>query len=357
MSQPVNDDSSKVRSAALSSEPGGLIPVARDLAKEVTDDDVPGLAAEVAYHAIFSIPALIVVLLALAAIIDASADVDLSERLQETITDSAPESMQDILSELVNSAITQVDSGAASTGLAISLLVALWAGSNAVGVLIKAFNRAYDMTERRTFPKLKGWAVLLTIMMGLFVNVALALWVFGGQIGRWIADEFSMGSTFDWIWNLSRIPIGVLVVILMLAVLYYVGPTAKQTFRWVLPGAVFSTVAWGILSLGFSLYLRFVSPGSAYGALSGLIVFLFFLYLTSLIFLIGAELNAVLARRHDSRYRAAIMEGDVEADEGPVVLQPAHAGPAVPVSAGTLAVGVATTVGVVLAAVIGRRSE
>ena len=357
MSYPANDDASEPPREATSDEPGGVIPVARELVHEVTDDDVPGLAAEVAYHAIFSIPALMVVLLALAAIIDASADADLSERLQETITDGAPESTQEILSELVDNAITQVGSGVASTGLAIALLVALWAGSNAVGVLIKAFNRAYDTTEQRSFPRLKGWAVLLTLMMGLFVNLALALWVFGGQIGRWIASEFSMGSTFDWIWNLSRIPVGVIVVILMLAVLYYVGPTAKQTFRWVLPGAVFSTIAWGILSLGFSLYLRFASPGSAYGALSGLIVFLFFLYLTALIFLVGAELNSVLARRHDARYRAAIMEGDVEVGEGVELPQPVHTGPTVPVTAGTLAVGVAATVGVVLAAAIGRRSE
>ncbi len=342
--------------AMLDDTENGVVPIAKELVSEITDDDVPGLAAEVAYHAIFSIPALIVVLITLAAVIDNFAEVDLADRLQTMITDNAPESLEEMLSEMVSSTIEQVGGGAASIGLATALLIALWSGSNAVAVLVKAFNRAYDAVETRSFPRMKLAAVGLTIMMGLVVNLALALWVFGGQIGSWLADEFSMGSTFDWAWNLSRIPVGILVIVMMLGMLYYFGPTIKQQFRWVLPGAVFSTVAWGILVLGFSLYLQFASPGSAYGALSGLIVFLFFLYLTGLIFLVGAELNAVLARRYDHHYRQAIAEGDVDVDIDDVagiVSQPAAARE--PATAGTLAVGAAATVGIVVASILGRR--
>ncbi len=333
----------------------GIVPIARELLGEVTSDDVPGLAAEVAYHAIFSIPALIVVLITLAAVIDNTANVDLAGRLRQTITDSAPASTQQILTALVDNAVAQVGGGTASVGLAGALLLALWAGSNAIGVLVKAFNRAYDSTESRSFPRKKLAAVLLTIAMGLVVNLALALWVFGGQIGSWIAKEFSMGSTFDWTWNMLRIPLGVVVVLLMLGMLYYVGPTVKQEFRSVLPGAVFSTVAWGALVFGFSLYLRFASPGSAYGALSGLIVFLFFLYLTAVIFLVGAELNALLARRYDFRYRQAIAAGKVDSGAGGprIFAQQARSGE--PSSAGSLVVGAVATIGIVLAAMLGRR--
>lgn len=348
-------DPATVDDSYHNSDDNGVIAIGKELVGEITDDDVPGLAAEVAYHAIFSIPALIVVLISLAAVIDNATDVGLAERLRDTIAESAPESTQDILTALVDNAIDQVGGGAASIGLVTALLIALWAGSNAVGVLVKAFNRAYDATEERSFPKMKAAAVFLTIMMGLIVNLALALWVFGGQIGSWLAREFSMGSTFDWAWNLSRIPVGILVIVFMLGLLYYFGPTVDQEFRWVLPGAVFSTVAWGILVFGFSIYLRFASPGSAYGALSGLIVFLFFLYLTAMIFLAGAEFNAVLARRFDHHYRAAINEGDVETQG--VVQRAADVRVAPePASIGSLAVGAAATVGIVLAAVLGRRS-
>ncbi|MEZ4521754.1 MAG: YihY/virulence factor BrkB family protein [Thermomicrobiales bacterium] len=357
MNQTSSSDSAQQLDEATGEPKTGIVAMAKELVGEITEDDVPGLSAEVAYHAIFSIPALFVVLLTLAAIIDNVANVALASRLQEMITQNAPESTQDILESLVTNAIDQADGGTASIGLATALIVALWAGSNGVGALIKAFNRAYDTEEDRSFPKKKASAVLLTIMMGIVVNLAFVLWVFGGQIGGWLAEEFNMGSTFDWVWNLSRIPVGVLVIIFMLSVLYYYGPMAKQEFRWVLPGAVFSTVSWGVLVLGFSIYLRFASPGSAYGALSGLIVFLFFLYLTSLLFLVGAELNAVLARRHDERYQTAIgVESRMRAREAVVDLDstPRRSIPAAS-SAASLAVGVVATVGIVLASLLGRR--
>jgi membrane protein len=336
----------------------GVIAMGRELVKEFTEDDVPGLAAEVAYHAIFSIPALLVVLVTLGAVINNVFDYGLADRLTTVIEENAPESTQTILKDLVTNAVDRVDGGAASIGLATSILVALWAGSNGVGALIKAFNRAYDAAELRAFHKKKGMAVLLTVMLGLVINFAFAIWVFGGQIGGWIAGEFRMGERFDWVWNLSRIPVGALVIVLMLGLLYYYGPTMEQAFRWVLPGATFSTLVWGLLVLGFSLYMRFANPGSAYGALSGMIVFLFFLYLTALIFIAGAELNAVLARRHDARYREAIARfpADAPADRS-VAGRLSPAATAQPASLGVMAVGAATVVGVVIAAALRSRGS
>lgn len=332
--------------------------IGKELVKEITDDDVPGLAAEVAYHAIFSIPAVFVVLITLAAVIDNIADFDLAGRLQVEINESAPEPTRDILTVLVTNAVDQVDGGAASIGLASAMVLALWAGSNGVGALIKAFNRAYDATEERSFPRKKGAAILLTVMLGIIVNLAFALWVFGGKIGSWIASEFRMGSAFDWAWNISRFPAGVLVIIFMLGLLYYFGPTVDQAFRSVLPGAVLGTVLWGLLVLGFSIYLFFANPGSAYGALGGVIVFLFFLYLTALVFIVGAEFNAVLARRHDALYRRELRAREPEE----IAFVPdGSAGRADrdgrSVSARGLAVGVAATVGIVLAAMLGRRNK
>lgn len=357
MNRSVSQPTTKDQESSPAGTDDGVVPFAKEVVGEITGDDVPGLAAEVAYHAIFSIPALLVVMISLAAIIDNFANVEIADRLREMITDSAPESTQEILTSLVDNAVDQADGGTASIGLGMALLVALWAGSNGVGALIKAFNRAYDTKESRSFPKKKAAATLLTILIGLVVNLAIALWVFGGQIGRWLAAEFAMGSTFDWIWNLSRVPVGALVIVIMLGILYYFGPTSKQEFRWVFPGAVFSTVAWGLLIYGFSIYLRVASPGSAYGALSGVIIFLFFLYLTALIFLVGAELNAGLARRYDERYQIAIGIERREREIEPALQSEAPPAQPLPSTAGTLAVGVVATVGIVIASLLGRRNS
>jgi membrane protein len=330
---------------------GGAVGIGKQLMAEIGDDDVPGLAAEVAYHAIFSIPAMLVVFVTLAAVINNVFDYDLASRLNDAIQDSAPESTHEMLEALVTNAVEQVDGGAASIGLASAVLVALWAGSNGVGVLIKAFNRAYDATELRSFARRKGLSILLTVMLGLIVNLAFALWVFGGRIGSWLASEFRMGSTFDWAWNLSRFPVGVVVIAFTLALLYYFGPTMDQTFRAVLPGAILATALWSALVLGFSVYLFFANPGSAYGALGGVIVFLFFLYLTSLVFIVGAELNSILAHRRLARLGLLEPIADLTNARTAVVSDDrAH------VTGTGVAVGVAATVGIVLAAMLGRRN-
>ncbi len=336
----------------------GVIAISKEFFKEITADDVPGLAAQVAYHAIFSIPALIVMLITLAAVVENASNIRLANRLSDLITENAPDSTQDILLALVDNAVDQVGGGAASVGLAISLLVAIWAGSNGVGALVKAFNIAYDATETRSFPRMKAMSILLTIALGVVIISAFVIWVFGGRIGSWAASELELGSTFDWAWNISRFPVGVLVIVLVLALLYYFGPTVQQKFRWVVPGAVFATVAWGILVFGFSVYMQVANPGSAYGALGGMIVFLFFLYLTSLIFLIGAELNAVLARRFDTRYRASLIESNAAEQDSEETSTTATSRVATsePSSLSALLIGLVTVLGIVLASVLGRRS-
>lgn len=335
-------------------EQRGPIDTVRELISEFQEDDVPGMAAEVAYHAIFSIPPLMVVFVTLAAVINQFSDFDLAGRMEDMIKSDAPESTQDILLALIQNAVERVDGGAASVGLAAAVLIALWAGSNGVGALIKAFNKAYDTGDERSFIRKRGLAIVLTIALGLIVNLSLMLWVFGRQIGEWIAKQFGMGSTFELLWGISRWPLGTLIIVLMLMILYYFAPNVDQMLRWVLPGALLSTALWFLLVFGFSIYLQFANPGSAYGALGGLIVFLFFLYLTSIIFIIGAELNAVLARRHDE----AMIEdlGLEDETEAPAIVIGSTATARTNVSMGQLAVGALTTVGVVLIGLFSRRS-
>lgn len=332
-------------------EPEGVMDIAKRVVSEFSDDDVPGMAAEIAYHAIFAIPPLLVVFITLAAVIDEFSSFNLAERLRDTINSSAPESTQEILNSLIENAVEQVGGGLASIGLAVSIVIALWAGSNGVSALIKSFNKAYDTGEDRSFIRKKLASIALTICLGLIVNIAFVLLVFGNRIGGWMAERFGMGNTFDWVWNISRYPLGMIVVVLMLMLLYYVGPNVNQLVRWVIPGAVLSTVLWVILLVGFSLYLTFANPGSAYGALGGVIIFLFFLYLTSIIFLVGAEVNAVLAHRYDEEL---IEDLDLNGEEvsTPQLAGAEAAGAAAlarpNVSMKQLLVGALTTIGVVL---------
>jgi membrane protein len=271
----------------------------RKVLKEFRSDDVTGIAAEVAYHLIFAVPALIIFLFFLAALIDNVTDVGLANRLSTEIQNNAPEDTRDLLQSLVDNAIGQMSGGLASFGVLAAAVVTVWSGSNATATLMKALNKIYEIDEDRPFVRKRLVALGLTVLLGAAVNLAFVLLVFGQRIGNWLAELIGVGSAFELVWNISRWPVSILLLLTLLAFVYWLAPNVEQSFKWISPGAVIAVVLWIVAVVGFSLYLRFSDPGSAYGSLGSIIVFLFFLYVSSIIFLIGAEVNAVLAIRFD----------------------------------------------------------
>jgi membrane protein len=275
--------------------------VAKDLFNKIRNDQVPHLAAAFAYNTVFAIPALIILTITMAAVVDQATSVHVAERLRDTIQDRAPADTKELLTSLVDNAVARVGGGKASLGLVTAAVLALWSGSNAIGALMNAFNLAYDVQDKRPFGRRKLLSFGLTLLLAVVINAAFVLLVFGRRIGEWIAGQVGLGSTFDTVWAIARWPIAIVSIALLLAVLYYVGPDVEQSFRWISPGSAAATLAWLLATGLFGLYLHISNPGSAYGALGSVLVLLFFLYITGLIFIVGAELNALLASRYDER--------------------------------------------------------
>jgi membrane protein len=305
--QPTDDVTDGVQKATN-------IDTAKQVMKDFSKDDVPGLAAEIAYHLVFALAPLLIFIISVAAIVDNYTGIDVSGQLQDLITEQAPEEAQDVLNTVVDNAVGEAGGGFASIGAITSLLIALWSGSNAIATLMKAFNRAYAVTEARSFVKKKLVAIGLTILMGVLINLAFVLFVFGGDIGEWVADWFGLGTTFNWAWDIARFPLAIIFIMSLLAVLYYFGPNIDQTFRWISPGSVIATILWIAVVFGFQIYLTFASPGSAYGAFAGMIVLLFFFYVTGIVFLIGAEVNSVIGRQFDPATIGDLMQGRAEGE-------------------------------------------
>ena len=281
--------------------PAMLKHVAKDLFNKIRNDQVTNLAAAFAYNTVFAIPALIILTITMAALVDQASSVHVAERLRDTIQDRAPADTKDLLTSLVDTAVARVGSGKASFGLVTAAVIALWSGSNAIGALMNAFNLAYDVKDKRPFGRRKLLALGLTFLVAVVINAAFVLLVFGKRLGEWIAGQVGLGSTFDTVWGIVRWPIAVVSIALLLAVLYYLGPDVEQSFRWISPGSASATIAWLAATGLFGLYLHVSNPGSAYGAVGSVLVLLFFLYLTGIIFIVGAELNALLAARYDER--------------------------------------------------------
>ncbi|MFL5758861.1 MAG: YihY/virulence factor BrkB family protein [Thermomicrobiales bacterium] len=270
----------------------------KELYAEIKGDKVTTLAAAFAYYTVFAIPALIILSVTVAALLNDATNVPVVEHLRTFIQDRAPANTKDLLNSIVNNAIAKVGNGA-SVGAILAALIALWSGSNAIAALIESFNTAYGVEESRPFVRKKGLTIGLTLLLVVFINVAFVLLVFGRNIGHWLADQAGLGSAFNVLWNVARWPVAIAAVMLILAVLYYAGPNVEQSFRWISPGSVAATILWLLATAVVGIYLKFSNPGSAYGVVGSVLVLLFFLYLTGIIFLVGAEINAVLGKRYD----------------------------------------------------------
>jgi membrane protein len=260
--------------------------------KEFMTDDCMGLSQQVAYSSLLAFFPAMIFLIAFLDLVGAY------DALLEFLDPVAPKSVTAIIHQL------ERDTGGASVVLlALGIFGALWAGSGAMGSVVKAVNRAYGSLETRPFWKVRLISLVLVLASGTVLAGMLLLIVLGGKLGDAIAAKAGFGSAFDWLWNLARWPLAFLVILLLFALIYYLAPNVDQrSWKWVSPGSVVGAVAWLVLSGLFALYTSFSDSYSrTYGALAGGIVLLLWLNYSAWAVLFGAELNSELDRQADIR--------------------------------------------------------
>lgn len=262
----------------------GWVQIAKRAWAEAKADQVPLLAAGVAFYAFLSIfPALI----ALVMLYGLVADPATVTRQVESVTSALPQA-----GDLVSSQMQELTATSPSTlgfGLVAALALALWSASNGVGNMITAINVAYDEEETRGFIKRKLLALLLTLGAIVFVVVAIGLIA----VAPVVLDAIGLSAVATVLVQVGRWLLLVVAVAVALAVLYRFAPDRDAPqFRWVSVGAVIATVLWILVSVGFSLYVSLGGYGKSYGSLAGVVVLLFWLWLSSYAILLGAEANA-----------------------------------------------------------------
>jgi membrane protein len=271
--------------------PRGWWQIIRRALKESSADHVSMLAGGVAY---FAFLALFPALIAAVTIYGLVADPAQVTAQVQSLAGTLPQEAQPLIVDQLNSVAASGD-GALGIGLVVSLLAALWAASSGTGNLVQAVNLAYDEDESRGFVKLRGTALLLTLGAIVFLLLTLAL----VAVVPPVLDALQLGVVGTILAQVVRWALLVGLVIAALAVVYRVAPDRDAPkFSWVSPGAVVATGLWILGSIGFSLYVNnFGSYNKTYGALAGVVVLLLWLYLTSYIVLLGAEINAEAERQ------------------------------------------------------------
>jgi membrane protein len=260
--------------------------VTRRAFKESSADNVGILAGGIAYAAFLAIfPALI----AAVSIYGLVADPGTIAQQAEGVLAALPQEAQPLIRDQLTS-LAATNGGALSVSLAVSILLALWSASGGTGSLMAAVNVAYDEEETRNFVKRRGIALLLTLGAIVFVLLALAL----VAVVPAVLNALQLGTLINVVVQLLRWVLLVVLVVVALAVVYRLAPDRDAPqFRWTSTGALVAAALWVLGSLAFSLYVNnFGSYNKTYGALAGVVVLLLWLYLTSYIVLLGAEINA-----------------------------------------------------------------
>ena len=279
---------------------GRAVDYVKRLVKEVLADDLMGQAAQCAYALAFSLFPFILLLISIASFLPSKGP---GGPIPPELLHRMPSDVQHIISARIQEIADQKNGGA----LTFAALLTIYSAASGMAVLVTAVNRAYDVPEQRPF-----WRRILVGVMLVFAGIVLvmlpALWGAAGGALASLATRFGLSlvaTAIAWL----RWPVMIVGAFAWLALLFRVAPEKYGKWRIVTPGAVFSAVGLLVANFGLSFYVsKFSNMSASYGAVGGFIVMLLWLYASSLVLLVGAEVNSLVEESRHVEPRPSIRE-------------------------------------------------
>lgn len=267
--------------------------VLRGSLREFKDDELTDRAAALTYYGILSLFPALLVLVSILGLTGKSTTDEVLSNLQRL----APGSARNIITGAVKQ--LQGSAGIGSVLAIVGLVLAVWSASGYVAAFIRAANAIYDMPEGRPVWKILPVRVGLTVVLLVLAVISALIVVFTGGLARQAGTALGMGSTALTVWSIAKWPVLVVLVVIMIALLYWASPNAKvKGFRWITPGSFLALVIWMVASGAFAFYVaNFASYNKTYGTMAGVIVFLVWLWITNLAILLGLEFDAETVRQ------------------------------------------------------------
>src|SRR5215212_5986517 len=268
--------------------------------KKFSADDMLVYASAVSYQVFFSLFPFIIFLLALLGFLNLQPVFDFLLQQSKTVMPQSAFSM-------LQSITQQIQSQASGGVMSLGAILALWSASSAVRMAMHALNVAYDVEDPPVWKKIP-LSVLYTLVLATLLIAAAGLMFMGPKLIEPILQPLGVGQVFVTVWSWARIPVAVLLLMLAVALIYWLFPNVKKPLRFItpgaLPGALLAVIVWIGASLGFSFYVaNFSSYSATYGALASVVVLLLYFFISAAILLLGAEIDA-------ENYRAMAEEGD-----------------------------------------------
>jgi membrane protein len=256
---------------------------------EISEGNVLGLAAQVAF---FFVLALVPFFILLAALVGLLPSTDLWGQVLRWITLYLPQSSQTFVFNIV-AGLTR---GRVSF-LSFGVVSSAWAASGGVFTLMSCLNSAYEVQETRKLWKRAGLVILTLLVVCLVFLISFGLLTAGHLIAGWITVHVTRGLPLPELWSIGHWIVSVVLLVIGVSAIYYLLPDCKLPWRWVTPGTIMAVVVWIPGSIGFNFYVRHIAKyNTIYGALAGFMILMVWIYLVSLVVLVGAEVNHELIK-------------------------------------------------------------
>lgn len=263
---------------------------------KIKEDDVFALGAQLAYYLVLAFFPLLIFIMTLIGF--SSLD---SMQVIEGLNAILPSNVVDLTSSI----IIEVVEHQSGSILGVSAVLTVWSASSAFRAVIKGVNKAYNIKENRSFVNRAIMAIICTFALGFIVMLTLGLLVFGQVIGDLLIKYVPYENILNKLWGATRYCIVIVIMIMIFAAIYRYTPSKRTEWREALPGAIVTTLGWITVSLIFSFYINnFANYSRIYGSLGAVFVLMTWLYISSIIIILGGEVNSVLViRKNNLRIR------------------------------------------------------
>src|SRR5471030_837340 len=265
---------------------------------KIKNDDVVALASQLAYYLMLSFLPFMLFLMTLVGFSQISS-VEILEGLSVLLPKSILELTRSTIKEIFDNQYTGL--------LGISILLMMWTAASAFKAVIKSINKAYNFKESRSFIEISIISMLGILALALIIILTLAMLVFGNVISEYIKNIKPFYKIILILWNIFRYAFIFIIMILIFSTIYRFAPAKKLTLKKVIPGAIFSTIGWVLISFAFSFYIdNFSNYSRFYGSLGAVFILMTWLFLISMIFILGVEINFVIEEIKNKTYLSDI---------------------------------------------------
>ncbi len=255
--------------------------------------DISQTGAQLAYFFLLSLSPFLIFFNALISALNIKSDVIFAQ-----LAPILPGQIMDIIADYSDYALANQNAALLSAGLVITL----YSASRAVGALIYAINRAYEIEHERKPVRQLIMSMLFTLCVAVILVLTVLLITAGTNFVNYAAKLYLISDHVVLYIKLTSWAIGLAIMFAIISAIYYIIPNKKLEYRSVLPGVIFSVLSLTLFTLAFSAYINhFSSFSMVYGSTGAVIILLLWLYFTGIVLVAGAEINSILEQAPKKR--------------------------------------------------------